>query len=128
MSAEVALLRRAAALMRERALGTGTLDEARGAGWVAMPTIDPDNHGWTVAYDLDADGWDTRVVDTPYDYEGHLAQHIAAFAHPGMALAVADWLEDAAAAISWSERPGAGEVNQNWPALVVARTYLGEQS
>lgn len=125
MSAEI--LRRAAALMRERAKAARMADGA--ASWAAIPGLDPADNGWIVAHEpTDAD-YDTTVARVIYDYEGYVSRHIASW-HPTVALAVADWIEGHASDLassggSLSSCDSPGDVQQ---ALAVARAYLGEQS
>jgi hypothetical protein len=96
-------LRRAAALMRERA-------EA------AEASLTPD---WWEAHALD---WLTGASGVP-----SLAAHIASW-HPAVALAVADWLDEAAALIAAAFNPeGLVEHRPDLrAALAAARAYLGE--
>lgn len=115
VSAEV--LRRAAALMRERA------EAACPGRWVAL--VD----GVYVGPEWDDNGWlsyDAQVVE---DYENQRAEpapdmeHIASW-HPAVALAVADWL----AAVANDQNVDFDLVNgEGFSALAVARAYLGEQ-
>lgn len=108
MSAEI--LRRAAALMRER---VGRTSNGVVEGWYAYLRADEgsvrtriDNHTWTVA-----------ETDWPGD-----AEHIASW-HPAVALAVADVLHMAADHLEGRGNPCDSCVEQ---AVVVARAYLGE--
>lgn len=126
MSAEV--LRRAAALMRERAEAATDA----GYGW-QLADLPGANEVWA---DRDAAGHDAFMVATTatrlnpnLGVTGHAdAAHIASW-HPGVALFAAEWLEQAA---DWREEnpgevdpdPDLTEVND--PALVFARAYLGE--
>lgn len=114
MSAEI--LRRAAALMRERA-GAAT--------WTLMPWgVDEVGAVWA----QEADGQPVPISSRSTDND---AEHIASW-HPVVALAVADWLEQTAgdwqliedgllwsSAIAWD----ATKVR----ALAVARAYLGDE-
>lgn len=118
MTAEV--LRRAAALMRERA------EAATSSPW---------------HYENGATGFapmvvgDSMAVAETFD-KPHLsdAQHIASW-HPAVALAVADWL-DATAAEHESDAAdprvnsffAAFDTAADFGAIAVARAYLGEQS
>ena len=134
MSAD--LLREAAALMRSRA--ERALENMTEQGWKPGPTIDPDNMGWYVASDIPEADWDTTVAHLPYDYDGEVACHIASW-HPAVALAVADWLEEAANDLASRQRnvdgllAGVGasgsvqidSVSLQPAALAVARAYLG---
>lgn len=117
MSADI--LRRAAALMRERAEAATD----GGYGW-RLGDLPGANEVWA---NRDAAGWDAFMVATTTTRlnpnpgaRGHAdAQHIASW-HPGVALAVADWLDIAADALC--------DEDVTYPeALAVARTYLGEQ-
>lgn len=117
MNAET--LRRAAALMRERA--GAARDADRSDSWTAVPTIDPENDGWVVAHDPPDADWDTTGAGCVYDFDGEVSRHIASW-HPTVALAVADWLVDEAVGIE----------SGNWRpcvqgALAVATAYLNEE-
>jgi hypothetical protein len=111
MSAEI--LRKAAALMRERA-------EAATSGPWALASVS--GQGFAVHR-----GEHTTVSLFSASYD---AEHIASW-HPAVALAVADWLEAEAVAHS-------GEIFDDWDAataccrmpaaLAVARAYLGEDA
>lgn len=112
MSAET--LRRAAALMRERA-------EAASAGpWKRYGMAGVAGHDWEIV--------DERRVECecgePVALTGCAtnadALHIASW-HPAVALAVADWLE------SVSSDTYLGSITRS-KALAVARAYLGEPS
>lgn len=126
MSADV--LRRAAALMRERAEAARDVDEC-GTRWEAVPATDPDNNGWQVAYRPEIDGSDDLMAKTPYDYDGALARHLAGW-HPAVALAVADSLDDAANVLD--EAKGTPlEIAMTAISnaqVAVARAYLGEDA
>ena len=105
MSAET--LRRAAALMRERAEAAvlspwEAVEGASGHWWVEHP----------------------NTADIALDLHGENARHIASW-HPAVALAVADWLE-AAARDKGADVITAGR-GDAYP-LAVARAYLGESS
>ena len=129
MSAEV--LRRAAALMRERA------EAARAGLWLVHPSELVADASLVVA---DWEHAPRRVAICSGSLaEGNQAnaEHIASW-HPGMALMVADWLDTAGADL-WAHGPlhcadGCAECDDElWAphvrrALIVARTYLKEQS
>lgn len=130
MTAET--LRRAAALMRERA-ADAFHDNSRDL-WTAIPSLDPENEGWIVCEQRQPDvDWDTTVARLPYDYEGRVARHVAAW-HPAVTLAVARVLE--AEADDHDRRlksvnrmiPTAeiDEVHIPPAALVLARLYLSD--
>lgn len=102
MSAE--LLRRAAALMRERAKGAHRATEVSGVPWYPVEQI------------LGKVVW------------AEDAEHIASW-HPAVALAVADWLDATATRIDAGRDPQhGGRRNHSWrgsrEALAVARAYL----
>jgi len=120
MSAET--LRRAASLMRER------VADATPGPWLAFRA----NKGLHAVYGV--------TTDTATDYESDVsvgikvedAEHIASW-HPAVALAVANWLEDAAENLEM-QAPG-GDLRKNWDmrvhiagdrALAVACAYLGD--
>lgn len=128
MSAE--LLRRAAALMRERAeAATGG-----GFGW-HVTDLAGGNEVWA---NRDAAGWDafmvastaTRLNPNPGERGYADAAHIASW-HPAVALAVANWL-DAVADLAPPDPHHADEecetCEQVAAALEVARAYLGEDA
>lgn len=101
-------------LRAERAIGDGCRDL-----WAAGPMLDPENNGWYVAEQRQAEvDWDTTIARLPYDYDGYVACHLAPW-HPVVALAIADWLE--AQARLWAN--GTGLLDKS--ALAVARAYLG---
>jgi hypothetical protein len=122
MSADV--LRRAAALMRERAAGATAVWGAE--RWKAFHAEHPYSNGVRTP-DLDrhyvgtddehgsillSSGWDeTQIVD-----------HAASW-HPAVALKVAAWLDSEAAVV---ELDGGRPVLLSPQALAVARAYLGE--
>lgn len=119
MSAE--LLRRAAALMRERA------NDATGSPWQHIPT--EDEAGCSDAYVIALTGHSSIGEDVGESMTPEDAQHIASW-HPAVALAVADWLEDEADQIP----PGATHAMTGGgmeipiaeaPAVRAARAYLG---
>jgi hypothetical protein len=123
MSAEIETIRRAAALMRERA------EDASPGPWVGFAyPIDSDGEGGEVVV-RDPDDFDVALM-TSDQFDD--CPHIASW-HPVVALTVADWLDQTAGdwqliedgvlwsrAITWD----ATKVR----ALAVARTYLGESS
>lgn len=109
MSTEVELLRRAAALMRESAQANepgpwvAEIDE-RGNAWINLPWC---AHAWGMHGFPDE------------------ARHVASFASPVVALAVADWL-DTCAGIWAGDAQHMMKVATTHGALEVARAYLGE--
>lgn len=121
------MLRAAATLMRARALAATD----GGFGW-RLANLPGANEVWA---DRDAAGFDafmiattaTRLNPNPGTSGYDDAAHIASW-HPGVALAVAMWLDAAAA---WREQnpdevdddPDPDQIND--PALVVAMAYLG---
>lgn len=117
MSAET--LRRAAALMRER---------AEAATQTAAPWgVDEIGGIWG----QEADGQPIPIANNATDAD---AEHIASW-HPAVALAVADWLEAKAEQDDKGPCDGAGTVGVcnlcehdygHVAALAVARAYLGE--
>lgn len=132
MSAE--RLREAAALMRERA-EAAFKDGARDL-WTDLPAMDPENEGWIVCEQRQPDvDWDTTVARLPYDYEGHMARHIASW-HPAVALAVAGVLDalaqraedivDATPTAEFGERVARNSLPGYAPALAVADAYLAD--
>lgn len=109
MSAEI--LRKAAALMRERA------SAATDGPWASsivdsLPIV-----------------FDARAIPEPVVYDQELrpgnAEHIASW-HPAAALAVADWLDSQADL--WGHPGYIDSVFAIHPATTVARTYLGESA
>ena len=132
MSAD--LLRRAAALMRERA-------EAATPGPWRFTDSEAVNDVWDggmVVVSTDADPI-ANVLDEWYEPDPgepapiNDAEHIASW-HPAVALAVADWLDATAAeheSDSGNERAdaffAAFDTAPDVAALAVARAYLGEQ-
>ena len=123
MSESAETLRRAAALMRERAEADGS------SGW----QVEDANEGteyhplWMVTNDAfhnpsanDDEPWLAVEVHTGTKAT---AEHIASW-HPAVALAVADWLDQAAQA-HFHGINGPVYV-ENPRALAVARAYLGE--
>ena len=140
MSADT--LHRAAAAMRERA-EAATDDGIAGDAWEARPHFrGPEDHGWVVDMLPEVDGFDSRIADFQYDYDGVTARHVASW-HPVVALAVADWLDEAADHFDVYEdddldpalRPHVCPTALEGPecsvleqALVVARAYLKEEA
>ena len=124
MSAET--LRRAAALMRERAEaatpGPWTANVLGSEGYDVRSEHVPEKrlhrvrvsrHGW--------EDWDTDRAN---------AEHVASW-HPAVALAVADWLDAEAAvwdALDAHDRKFGTYTPQQGHAVIVARAYLGEAS
>jgi len=96
-------IRRAAALMRER------------AGLVPPPPWFPAVHDVTTHDGLNVIASSGLTVR---------AQYVASW-HPGVALTIADWLEASAATAVRAEAEGAS-VHPDSYALKVARAYLGE--
>ena len=104
------LLRRAAALMRERATDAG---EAWGTDkWTAGETGWDDRQGGT--YDVQSAGGLVAVAGCE-----ELAEHIASW-HPAVALAVATWLDSHADIHALRRR-----LIVPCPALATARAFLG---
>ena len=105
-------LRRAAALMRERAeaatSGPWLADRVHSGGVMGVAVTAP--------VELTADGSIIGVTDIVVPADGH---HIASW-HPAVALAVADWLDEAADVADMN-----GFIESD-AALAVARAYLGE--
>ena len=120
MSADT--LRRAAALMRERA------EAATNYPWAASDPGTQWRHydGQVTAIGF-PDDFDPSICDA---LDNDDAQHIASW-HPAVALAVADWLDDTANANERLAPLAAltprGDVT-NRKALAVARAYLGSES
>lgn len=119
MSAEV--LRRAAALMRERATARAVPEGV----WFVEDDGDefnvlcPDPSALRFPFDV--------VRGVPYDVDtSPLAEHIASW-HPAVALAVAGWLDHTAAQVEagWAGVPA--EEHQSH-ALAVAYAYLSEEA
>ena len=110
-------LRRAATLLRERA------EAARRATASEVWRSEPNGTSWTVWGTVE-DDWRRRVgVVRSYD----AAAHIAAL-HPGVALALADWLDTVAVYAEAVYAESEGYPPGPSHALAVARAYLGEQS
>ena len=126
MSAET--LRRAAALMRERAVAAKAWD----GNW----QVHDSKPGRVI--EVKGDGWDDAIIASCVDYGGtengtEYAAHIASW-HPAVALAVADWLWETAnlievhAGTECAEpclHPTCRVIDR---ALAVARAYLEEAS
>jgi hypothetical protein len=121
-----AVIRRAAALMRERAEGC----ETRGWHWEALGEK-------RYPQRISADGNLSVIAETFIDpaHRPYEAEHIASWSPP-IALAVADWLDDeagyydtladtpyGAAGAAFVAGDFGGDVD---PAVKVARAYLGE--
>lgn len=121
MSADV--LRRAAALMRERAKSARAWD----GNW----QVHEDKPGRVI--EVKGDGWDDAIIASCIDYGGtengtEYAGHIASW-HPAVALAVADWLEESAKYATWREHIGSGPTADLIDrAFTVARAFLGESA
>ena len=136
MSADVDLLRRAAALMRERAeaCGTDPRDDSP-VRWIytrATPEAlkpFPENglpdgvlvRSYQRRDPVQAGDW---IIATHWEEDG---EHIASW-HPGMALMVADWLDDIATRRDDRTQVAAVRHVDFDRALDLARTYLREQS
>ena len=125
MSAE--LLREAAAKMRERA-------EAAGRDWNADVAPGDSLHLWVIDHDPSDPTGQTPMQRLVGGADAPWSEHIAGM-HPAVALAVADWLENAAEDLVM-QGPG-GDLIANWDmrihingdkALAVARAYLGGES
>lgn len=123
-------IREAARLMRERA------EAATGAPWHSVSgTWEGETFAAVIGSDGDAEKPDTWLMATGRGGKSQEADAIhAATWHPGVALAVADWLDgqagDAADAVPrtgggwsyrWCDSPAGIE-----SALKIARAYLGE--
>lgn len=113
MSAEI--LRRAAALMRERAkVGDGKPWTAKGAS-----VVEPiDEMSETL---ISRAGFDGFAPDAYAD----IAQHAASW-HPLVAITVADLLDAAVVDAAWYDRCDVKYDETTTAALSVARAYLGE--
>lgn len=98
-------------------------------GVKAAPTIDPDNDGWLVCYDMADPDFDSTVAALPYDYHGALATFFALWS-PDVALAVADWLDNEALVVDDLEAGTSSTVG--WvavgPAFALADLILGAES
>lgn len=122
MSAEI--LRRAAALMRERA------EAADSAPW----TQDSSVRGDTVIFNASGH-WVTNVTSgrtyaeqvVTFDHEERNGEHIASW-HPAVALAVADLLDDLAETEERNHREMGFSPIDIGRHLAVARAYLGESA
>lgn len=110
MSGGADVLRRAAVLMRSRA-------EAASTGpYIAAEQVHDQWYGLQTPF---------AAIGNVFDC--HDAAHIASW-HPAVALAVADWLDDAAENVALSPALGFDmriHIATNY-ALAVARAYLGE--
>ena len=100
------LLRRAAALMRERA-------EAAGSEWNADVEPGDSLHLWVTDCDPSDPTGETAMQRLVGGADAPWSEHIASW-HPAVALAVADWLDEV----------GATD-DDAIAALAVARAYLG---
>lgn len=107
MSSEVELLRRAAALMRERA------QDVPEGPWMARDS-----------YVYQPAGADVAEAATLSDRAG-AARYFASW-HPAVALAVADWLDRIAEIAANPEVNWALKTAMKTDAVMVARAYLGE--
>ena len=114
--APAAMIRRAAALMRERA---GGCEPRR---WFRYDT------GKNYPQRIASEGNVALIAETFIDpaHRPYEAEHIASW-HPLVAAAVADWLEAATGTAARAEAEGAS-VHPDSYALKVARAYLGEPS
>ena len=123
-------IRRAAVLVRERAA------EAEKEGYGSSHPGRPWCPEWTwsvvrhVERNLDAEctahPWGSENEGDCNTWGRYAGYHIAAM-HPGVALALADWLEREAALIDAQVFPQSDPAMEKYP-LAVARTYLGEAS
>ncbi len=94
----------------------------------AIPTLDPDNNGWVVYYDYPDADWDTTIAQTPYDYTGEGARHIALWSPP-VALAVADLLDAQARYVDdVAMMFGEADHETDAGALALADLILGAES
>ena len=119
------LLRRAAALMRERAEATVDMQggdwravEYEGTEW-AGPSYCIENGEGQPLFD--------EIGNGPDEARRALAEHIASW-HPAVALAVADWLDSVVDAVDGT-RPSGGStiaIVDERHALTIARTYIGQ--
>lgn len=119
MSAET--LRKAAALMRERAEADGSEGwqvEDANEGTMYHPLWMVTNEPFHNPPDTDDEPWLAVELHTG---TRATAEHIASW-HPAVALAVADWLDACAAVLH--AKPDAVKAH----ALTVARAYLGESA
>lgn len=126
MSAEI--LRRAAALMRERA------EAAMPGPWVRSGSSIETDHSCSLSHDCwpVADTYSGRKPDGSQQSPSRLrddAEHIASW-HPAVAIAVADWLDVHAGdlASSGGHLPSCDSPGDVEHALAVARAYLGEEA
>lgn len=119
MSAET--LRRAAALMRERAEAATPGPWRVGSEGSEGSRVNP-----RTGDKREDSRWIASVNGRVQPEDGRNAEHIASW-HPVVALAVADWLDAVAAIIEehggFFDIEGMGDAS----TLAVARTYLGEQ-
>lgn len=119
MSADT--LRRAAALMRERAEAA----TAR-SPWASSPVVlmgeDGIQEGLATVIAMDEPTDDGSVISLTEAMMPSDAEHIASW-HPAVALAVAAWLDNVAEAWRFSTAAPGSAVK----ALTVARTYLNEE-
>ena len=113
MTAET--LRRAAALMRERA-------EAAGRDWNADCEPGDSLHLWVADHDPRDPSGQTATQRLVGGADAPWSEHIASW-HPTVALAVADWLDAYAERL---EVLGHAIGSNHGQALAVARAYLGE--
>lgn len=131
MTAET--LRRAAALMRERAEAAtpgpwSAADEHELLGGDAEPAwcvsrMRPGYESMSPTEGYMYDLAETSINGRHQEFDGPNAEHIASW-HPAVALAVADWLD----AVAWQHEFGGndGGLVLRHAALTVAETYLGE--
>lgn len=142
MSAEVELLRRAAALMRERANATKSASHTDWGDrpWAVEPCGDEESESCAcVIYQGEYRKWDEAqvpLIQYVADAESpEHAVHIAAW-HPAVARAVADLMDHAAAQLereiarlhAYGLEPFEFLAELYEPSLAVARQYLGEVS
>lgn len=120
-------LRRAAALMRERA-------EAAGQEWNADVEPGDSLHLWVTDYDPSDPTGQTPMQRLVGGADAPWSEHIASW-HPAVALAIADLLDDIAETreLLVNDLLPASAWNITWAtaerkALAVARAYLGEVS
>ena len=120
MSAET--LRRAAALMRERAEAAESMLASPWSVGAWGESGGGARDGYSIGYATDNPL--AGLVATCADYVPlDAADHIASW-HPAVALAVADWLDAEAGAVEFD---GGRPDLLSTQAVTVARTYLGEQ-
>jgi hypothetical protein len=130
--APAAQLRAAAKLMRERATEAetpGYESDHPGKPWCPEWTYTVVRHvSRNVDTDCSAHPWDSENERDCNRWGRHAGYHIAGM-HPGVALAVADWLEAEAAAADLVANDPVTARAVGLPdkrALAVARAYLGE--